>query len=403
MSRPARRTRTGGLAAVLAGALTLAQTPAVAKVSVDQSYPVPSSGTFTIRGHGYGHGRGMSQYGAYGAARQGLGYRRILGFYYPGTSSSTVTGKLRVLITHDTTTGLVVSAAPGLHVRDLGTRTRYDLPRIRGASRWRLAVAGGRTLVEYYTKRWRRYRPGGRDFLVGDGQFGADVPLRLWTPGGGRTYRGYLRAVSPAPGSSTRDTVNLVSLDSYVKGVLPAEMPASWSAEALKAQAVAARTYATWAREANVDHPYQICDTSACQVYNGVGVEDARTNAAVEATRGQILTYGGAAAFTQFSASSGGWTSAGTRPYLVAKPDPYDDAAGNPVHDWSVKLAAARIIDAYPSLGRLKRLRVTRREGNGQWGGRVVAIILDGTRRDISLSGDTFAGRFGLRTSWFAG
>jgi SpoIID/LytB domain protein len=370
-------------------------------VVVDQSYPVPASGAFTLRGHGFGHGHGMSQYGAYGAARQGLGYREIIGFYYPGTSWSQDDGLLRVLITADTTPDLVVSPARGLRVRDLGSGRVYPLPVIPGVRRWRLDVDGTRSVVGYLTSSWHRYRPGGRDALVGDGRFAADEPLTLWTPSGGRSYRGRLRAASPAPGSADRDTVDVVSLDDYVRGVVPAEMPASWSPAAVQAQAVAARTYAAWSR-AQAPHRYwHICDTPACQAYGGVALEDPRGDAAVAATSGLVLRYGGEPAFTQFSSSDGGWSTAGGAPYLVARRDPYDGFAANPVHDWTLSLSAASITSAYPSIGRLQRLHVTRRDGHGEWGGRVLTVVLDGSRRDVTLSGDDFRSVFGLRSTWF--
>jgi SpoIID/LytB domain protein len=402
----ARVAAAAAVVAVVAGAITLAAAPgpASAAVAVDQSYPVPTSGVLTLHGHGFGHGHGMSQYGAYGAARQGLDYRRILGFYYPGTTLSTMPGRIRVRITADTTPDLVVGAVPGLVVRDLGDQQKYVLPTLPGVTRWRLDVdAAGRSVLGYYDGRWHRYQPGGRPTLVGDGRFHAPVPLTLWTPSGTRAYRGYLVSASPEPGSSRRETVDDVSLSSYLKGVVPAEMPASWSAEALKAQAVAARTYALWSRDQDPNGAAQICDTSSCQVYRGYSAEDPRSNAAVDATPAQVLTYQGRPAFTQFSSSSGGWTSAGSRPYLVAEKDPYDGFAANPVHDWTLRLSAGRVAKAYPAIGRLKRLHVTSRDGHGQWGGRVVSLVLDGTRRDVTLSGDTFRARFGLRSSWFAG
>ena len=142
------------------------------------------------------------------------------------------------------------------------------------------------------------------------------------TPSGNRTYRGALRSATPVPGGTARDTVNVLTMDDYVRGVIPTEMPASWQPEAVKAQAVAARTYATWSRSQYPTRYYQICDTSYCQVYGGLGAEDARSNAAVTATARQILTYDGKPAFTQFSSSSGGWTSAGSVPYLAAKRRP---------------------------------------------------------------------------------
>lgn len=389
----------------LGGGALLLVAPADGSVGVDQSYPVPATGVMTLHGHGYGHGHGMSQYGAYGAARQGKTYREIVGFYYPGTSWGTEKGTVRVLVTADTSTDVRVSPATGLTVRDLGAGRTYPLPGLPGATRWKLDVdSSGRTVVAYLTSAgWQRYAPGGQATLVGDGQFQAAGPLTLWMPSGGRTFRGALRAASPSPGSAQRDTVNVVSVDRYVQGVLPAEMPTSWSMEALKAQAVAARTYATWSRDQFPNRYYQICDTSSCQVYRGQSAETDRGNQAAAATAQQILTYGGAAAFAQFGSSSGGWLSAGSRPYLVAEQDPYDALAPNPVHDWKVSLKASRVQDAYPGIGRLVRLHVTRREGGGQWGGRVVTVVLDGSKKDVTLSGDTFRSRFGLLSTWFAG
>jgi SpoIID/LytB domain protein len=306
-----------------------------------------------------------------------------------------------VLITSDTTPDVAVSAVPGLVVHDLGSRATYRLPRIAGATRWRLSAAGTRTVVGYFTHGWHRYRPAGRPALLGDGQFGADRPLTLWTPTGLRTYRGGLRAASPTPGSTARQTVNVVSVEDYVRGVVPMEMPPSWRTEAVRAQAVAARTYAVWSRSQVPRRSWHICDSSSCQVYRGVDGEDPRADAAVAATARRIVTYDGRPAFTQFSASSGGWTAAGGTPYLVAKPDVYDGLAANPVHSWSTRLSAARVQHAYPGIGRLQRLVVTRRDGHGQWGGRVVRIVLDGSRRNVAVSGDRFRSVFGLRSTWF--
>ena len=401
--RPPHRRCGRALLVLAAGvvAVPLSSAPAPA-VTTDQSYPVPASGVFTVHGRGFGHGHGMSQYGAYGAARAGLDYRQIMGFYYPGTSWGTARGRVRVLVTSDTTPDVVVSPASGLAVRDLASGTTYPLPDIAGVRRWRLNVSGTRTVVGYFTSAWHRYHPDGLGGLSGDGELRADGPLTLWTPFGTRVYRGSLRAASPSAGSADRDTVNVVSLDDYVRGVIPAEMPASWSTEAVKAQAVAARTYAAWSRDLNPARYYQICDTTACQVYRGASAEDPRADAAVGATAHRIMTYQGQPAFTQFSASNGGWSTAGSRPYLVAKADPYDGGVPSSAHAWTLEVGAARIERAYPSIGVLQRLHVTRRDGHGLWGGRVEAIVLDGRRRDVTLSGDGFRSVFGLRSSWFA-
>jgi SpoIID/LytB domain protein len=384
---------------VTAGLVVAASLQADA-VEVNQSYAV--AGTVVLSGHGFGHGHGMSQYGAQGAAKQGLSYKQIIDFYYPSTTWSQVTGKVRVLISADTTSDVVVAAVPGLRLTDIGAAKTYTLPTPKGVKRWRITVgAGNRSVVDYLTGSWHRWKPGGRAALVGDGQFGAPTPMTLFTPAGARSYRGSLRSASPVKGGKARDTVNVLSMDDYVRGVIPREMPASWQPEAVKAQAVAARTYATWSRDQFPTRYYQICDTSYCQVYGGAGAEDPRSNAAVTATASQILTFDGKPAFTQFSSSSGGWTSAGSVPYLAARVDPYDDYEGNPVHAWSTELGAAKIERAYPAVGTLRGIEVTRRDGNGEWKGRVWTLVLDGTKNDVTVSGDAFRARFGLRSSWF--
>ncbi len=390
----------GTCAAVVAATL-VASSPAEA-VTTDQTYWVPTSKSMVVRGHGFGHGHGMSQYGAQGAALQGLGYRDIVDFYYPGTTWSAFRGKVRVLITADTTSDVVVSPAPGLTLRDLGDGATYPLPDPAGVTRWRIKVgAGNNSVVAYRTDRWHRWRPGGRAALAGDGEFSARGPLTLWTPSGARRYRGALRSASPSAGSATRDTVNVLRMDAYVRGVIPREMPSSWQPEAVKAQAVAARTYAAWSLAQHPTRYYQICDTTSCQVYGGRDAEDARSNAAVTATRTQVLTYRGAPAFTQFSSSSGGWTSAGGAPYLPAQEDPYDAFDGNGMHDWTTTIDTGRVETAYPELGTLERIDVVSRDGHGDWQGRVESMVLHGSSADRTVSGDTFRWMFGLRSTWF--
>ena len=404
MSRSSRAA--GARTAVLTtGVLLSGGLPApVAAVATDQSYPVPGDGSYTVRGHGYGHGHGMSQHGAQGAALRGLEHQEILDFYYPGTDLGKARGKIRVLLTADTGSDLVVGARKGLRLRDRGSGTAYDLPRGQGATRWRLDVDGsGRDVVAWYDGSWHRWRPGGREALVGEGQFTAGGRrLTLFGPSGSTQYRGALRNAVPAAGSTDRATVNVVGLDSYVRGVVPAEMPASWEPEAVQSQAVAARTYGAWDRAQDRSHWYHICDTTSCQVYGGVAGEHPLGDDAVEATSRQVLRSGGEPAFTQFSASSGGWTSAGSAPYLVAKKDPYDDWSGNTVHDWSVTLRASTISGAYPAIGKLRRIEVTSRDGNGEWRGRVGSMTLVGSDGRTTVSGDTFRYRFGLRSTWFS-
>lgn len=359
---------------------------------------VPDDAVVRIDGRGYGHGHGMSQYGAQGAAQRGLGYARIAEFYYPGTSWGTATGPVRVRITADTTRHLVVLAKRGLKVRDLGRKKTWTLPD-NGARRWRLtANKKNRTIVQFRRPgtRWKLWKR-----LKGVGQFAGKGPKTLVTPSGRTAYRGRLRAAVPRPGQRARETVNILPLEQYLRGVVPLEIPASWHPEAVRAQAVAARTYAAFERAHPLARHYQICDTTQCQVYGGASAEHPASDQAIRATRHRVLTADGGPAFTQFHSSSGGWTSTGSRPYLVQQRDPYDGWAGNPVHQWQVTTDDRRIEQAWPALGNLRRVVVDQRNGAGAMGGRVVRMRLLGSRGDVSLSGDEFRSTLGLRSNWF--
>ncbi len=288
------------------------------------------------------------------------------------------------------TKSLVVQNAAGLRVRTAGSATSYPVTGT-GVTQWRLRTSGANTLLDSYDGTWHnavRTLPGAAE-LYGPATLSARLSSS-WKP-----YRGALRLTGEGY------TVDVLPMDDYVKGVVPREMPASWMAEALRAQSVAARTYAAYDRAAHTTRSYDTCDTTSCQVFGGAGSEDSRSNAAVVATAGQVVTYGGKPAFTQFGSSSGGWTSAGSMPYLTAKADPYDGFSGNPVHTWTKSVTKAAVHKAWPSLGTLTRVVVTQRDGHGEWYGRVESMVLDGTKKNITISGDTFRSKFGLRSSWF--
>ena len=358
------------------------------------AWRVPSSATITISGHGYGHGHGMSQYGAEGAARKGRTYRQIVEFYYPGTTWGTSRGRVSVHVSADTTDDLVVRARSGLTVRDTAGGQRTPLPD-NGASRWRVATgADGVTRVAYFTRRWHSWK-----VLKRQGEFYAGgEPVTLVTPSGERAYRGRLRVATTSSGD--RVTVNDLMLENYLKGVVPLEIPALWSPAAVRAQAVAARSYASYERNHPRSSAYQLCDTWSCQVYGGYDAEHPASNRAVDATARQILVSSGEPAFTQFGSSSGGWTAAGSMPYLPAQRDPYDDWSGNPVHSWSVRTDDERIERTWPAIGNLRRLAVTSRDGNGEWGGRVRSLTITGSTGRVVVSGDTFRSALGLRSTW---
>ena len=369
----------------------------------DDGTAARSGGAITLRGHGNGHGHGMSQYGAKGAAERGRSYRRIIAFYYPHTAWARTRGAVRVLITADTTRDTVVGARRGLKVRPVGGSWR-PLSR-SGAKRWRLTeVAGGRTALDVALRGrsgWTRVRT-----VRGDAEVSAGgKPVRLYLPGGSRRYRGTLRSVTPDAGASNgprdRDTVNVLPMEDYLRGVVPLEMPALWDADAVRAQAVAARSYAAYERAHPPRSHYQLCDTTSCQVYGGYDAEQPASNKAVNATKRQARYAGGEPAFTQFSASNGGWTAKGSFRYLPAKRDRNERGSGNPYATWTRTVSKASIESWRPAIGTLRRVRLGNRDGHGQWNGRVGTVQLRGTAGRTRVSGDEFRSQFGLPSTWF--
>ncbi|MCZ4497634.1 MAG: SpoIID/LytB protein [Marmoricola sp.] len=362
--------------------------PAQAATS-DAAVQVGSS--FVLAGHGNGHGHGLSQYGARGAAIKGLPASQILAFYYPGTKLAKDTRSVKVLITADDDGSASVMPAQGLYVVDLTSSKKYTLP--AGTQKaWRLRVVSGKTRVEYLNNGWHAYKPGGLTTLVGSGQFRTPSGvLTLRAPDGHVRYRGGIRLVGTA-------VINVLSLDNYVKGVVPREMPALWEAAALQSQAVAARTYAAYEIGSH-DH-YDLCDTSACQVYGGLDDEATGSTRAVVATAQKVLTYGGKPAFAQFSASNGGYTSQGGagKPYLPGKKDPYDLTASNPYKNWHQTITAKTVQGAFPAIGTLRTVQVLDHDSTGR---RVASIRLTGSRTSTTITGDRMRTIFGLRSTYF--
>jgi len=388
------RALAGLSACVLAGVLAIS--PAQAKNVKTQgvALDVTPSSTLTVDGLGFGHGHGMSQYGAQGAAKQGLTYDQILAFYYPGTTLAKAKGNIRVLISADTSDDVVVKTRPGLVAREASNpMASWALTLLApDATQFRIQPVGAQNELDYYTDDWHSLGIVDTDLEF----FAHGQPITLVLPSGKTAkYRGALRAATPTAGSAKRDTVNVLALDMYLRGVVPHEMPASWESEALKSQAVAARTYAIFERNENKSRDYQICDSTSCQVYMGA-TGAAASNAAVKATANQILKYDGAPAFTQFSASNGGWTDAGGQPYLVAEQDPYDAYPG-----WATSVSADKLEHEWPQVGTVTGIQVLGRDGDGAWGGRVSKIAIVGTSSTVTVSGDTFRSVFGLRSTLF--
>ena len=356
------------------------------------------SAKFTIHGAGWGHGWGMSQYGAYGAARKGLSWKRILAFYYRGTQLSTMPSrtKIKVWITADNDSSLRVLPASGLTVRDSAGH-RYTLPTGPNYTSWRIRRSGSGYRLSYRT-RSGSYVTKSTGLTTGTWSFSTRSSIvKVVLPNGSvRSYRGTVALIKRGSGGRT---INNVLLEHYVRGVVPAEMPTSWAADAVRAQAVAARSYAVRLRDFGGYSGYDICDTTACQVYGGMGRETSNGNAAVRATAGTIVTYRGKVALTQFAPSNGGYSARGDYPYLAAHRDPYDGVIKSQA--WTRVISASSINRVWPSVGTVKQLQITSRDGAGAWAGRVKTIKIIGTSRTATVSGTTFQHMFGMRSSLF--
>ncbi|RYB93123.1 SpoIID/LytB domain-containing protein [Nocardioides oleivorans] len=389
------------LLVVLASALLLPVLPASAEAPPRkkvETWTVAGSTAITITGHGYGHGHGLSQYGAQGAALQGLTWQQIDEFYYPGTTWGRIAGKVRVLITADTGRDVQVVARPGIRVGSLERPRNWRLPTNR-ATKWRLVGQGSDTRVQWTAGGpWRTWKK-----LRGHAEFSSttSAPLTLVLPGGSRRdYRGTLQSAS-ARQSTKRETVNRLPMESYLRGVVPQEVPALWQPAAVSAQSVAARTYAAFERSHPSAAHYDLCDTSLCQVYGGVDIEHPAATEAIRATAKQGLFYDGRPAFTQFSASNGGFSAAGSMPYLVAQTDPYDGVDNPKYSTWTSTVDDTQVERQWPAIGDLVGIEVASRDGNGDLGGRVIDMAFIGTAGTVRVDGDDVRSAFGLNSDWF--
>jgi SpoIID/LytB domain protein len=390
-------------AIVLSSALSSVTASALSSIPAQASptEPTAAAAARTISGRGFGHGRGMSQYGAQGAAIAGRSARQILDFYYPGTTTGRTSGSIRVRISADTTDGVRVRPVNHLRVHSFATGKVYTLPVASTRNQWSIDPYGEHgTKVSSYnakTRKWTLWKT-----FTGMTQFeGAPVTALILPSGAARRFRGALRAVDVA--GAHLDTVNVLSVEYYLRGVVPRESLASWRAAALQAQAVAARTYAVFHRNGAARKTSDLCDTTACQVYGGYDSERASTNTAVAATAGQIRLYRGKAIIAEYSSSNGGATKAGPVPYQVTKVDKWDayPKNGNPNVTWRVTRTAAQL-EAALGVGSIRSLRVLKRTGVGPSGGRALTVEAVGSRGRRVLSADLVRSRLHLRSDWIA-
>ncbi len=405
---------------LLLGALT----PAVGANAATEAPVVPVDGVFALDGRGYGHGRGMSQWGAEGAASQGVDYRKILSTYYPGTKlvSGSTSARIRVLVTDDVDTDLRVRPGAGLKVV-VGSTTKELPEKLSGAkvTAWRVHVVKGKLRMEGYSGagpggEWHTYKVDGKSTHSGPVRLRADDGFRLVLPDGEqRDYRGEAWAYLDPKAPKGLRVVNRVLMESYLRSVVPSESFPTWQAAALQAQAVAARTYALW-RTGNVPlgSYADICDTTACQVYHGRRKLDVAgkvtreweaksTDTAVAATAGKRLEYQAKPALTEFSASNGGYSTDGKKAYLLARADNWDGAVENSAHSWKATLKTTTVAKKWPTVGEVTALQVTSRDGKGAWGGRVLQVSIVGSTSTVTVTGQAFAAAMNLKHVWWRG
>lgn len=349
-----------------------------------------SAADLVIDGRGWGHGVGLSQWGTYGyVVREGRDHRFILAHYYTGSELGT-------------------APATRMRVRLKAARA----PKISGATR---AISGGRRVRLRDDRSYRFQALNADRVAVIDGTTGrtrARLRVPVTVTGGASTrlhgaaenllsngfYRG--RMVLSREGGRVL-AVNHLSLEHYLYGVVPSEMPASWPAEALAAQAVVARSYALTSRSTGL--PWDVFADVRSQVYRGVLAEVPASTAAVRATRGEVVTVGGEVAQTFFFSTSGGRTAAneegfGGSPisYLRSVDDPYDDES--PVHTWTARFTTREARRKLRDLtaGRLTEIAVASRSPSG----RAATVLLRGSGGDRTVSAASVRTALGLRSTW---
>jgi len=349
---------------------------------------------FVVTGKGWGHGLGMSQYGAYGYAQHGWTDDAILMHYYTGT---TITGGFP----NDTVRVLVASGRPSLSIGSAADFTfagetlaagTYTVTPVAGQVR----VSGNGTTKTAASP--ATFAPGGASLSLG-----------------GVLYRRQILVA--ASGSSSLSALNEPTREQYLQGVVPREMPASWASEALEAQATAARTYslAAGGHCSWLGDPV-LCPDTRDQVYGGRSAETAATNDAVAATAGEVITFGGTPISAFFFSTSGGATADKAEewgppavPYLVSVDDPYDTIS--PHHAWGPLDAETDCPGTAPDcqftaaqakaeLGLATRpvdLKVTARNGSG----RVATLTATENAGTTGFTGTEARTKLALRSTWF--
>ena len=381
--------------------------------AVGPAAAVTPLGNTTFFGRGYGHGVGMSQYGARGRALAGQLARQILAHYYANTTLGTRSPATSVRV-------LLVTAFPATPTRPAVVTGRGGpwtvdglsgtfpadarvtaAPTAAGATTWnvRVMASTGQTLATSTTLTNLYARPAS-----------ASTVLEITSKAGPyNRYRGVLRIRL----TTSAMIINLVAVDAYLRGVVPVEMPSTWPVEALKAQAIASRSYAL-----KHAHPttgtWDLYDDTRSQVYRGRAAETTAGNAAVAATAGVVVLSGTAIANTLYHSADGGWTEnnenvfvsstgatlAGPVSYLRGSSDRAPDGtsydAASPYATWKTAtytgaaLSAIFAKDARTNVGTLTAINLSRKGVSG----RLISVTLTGSLGSKQVSGSVFIAAF---------
>src|SRR4051812_40617637 len=408
--RPARARRTAPIIRLVAIAALVATSLSVAPPT---AHSVLALGTTTFYGRGYGHGVGMSQYGARGRALAGQLAPAILTHYYPNTTlgQHDPTALARVLVL----SGYAASGVKPLTITGIGGDWKIDgvaatfpksarltlAPTAAGATTWTLTVTSKDAVVLARSV-------VSTAVIVRPATTATYLELTS-KPTTYNLYRGFLRIRL----MTTATVYDHVALDLYLRGVVPVEMPSSWPTEALKAQAIASRSYALYRL-----HPwtgsFDLYDDTRSQVYRGRRAEKIEGNAAIATTAGTVVLSGTTVANTLYHSADGGWTEnnenvyvnstgqlvAGPLPYLRGSSDRAPDGssydAASPYATWhtaSYTAAALSTIlakDVRTNVGSLISIDLTRRGVSG----RLISVTLAGSLGTKTVSGGVFVAAF---------
>ncbi len=406
----------------------------------------PPPAGLSIAGRGYGHGVGLSQWGALGHTIEGNTWQQILSHYYGGTTLSPATAKDFAPLP----SGSLTVRLQGLDGQQTAVTQPQGLATVSGdpvpTRTWASVV------VRQLSGTANRYQVWGRTTAACPGTTAALAvpwivvaaavtgPVIISTPKGTSPtaaapadllgvcetdgdvtyYRGAIEAINDTAGADY--TVNVVPLELYLRSVVASEMSGSWGAaaggagmNALRSQAVASRSYAL--SETSTAYPglkysfAKTCDT-VCEAYRGAGrragglsaplavIEAANATKAVSDTAGWVLRgASGTVSHSYYSASNGGRSAAG--PYPVVD-DPEDATPVNPNFTWQTTVSTSAIVAAWPQIGSFVSATVVAHDGTGgSWGGRVTSVQVSGTKGSVTVTGTQFRSSLGLKSTWF--